>query len=87
MKVVEIIPLAKRKMNRRSISEDLVKHTLLHPEQIVKGYGGRLVAHRRLKLNKEAQLLRVVYEEKETHLLVITAYLTSQIKRYWKKGE
>lgn len=87
MKPIEIIPLARRKMVRRGINEDLVKHALLHPEQIVEGYGGRLVAHRRLKLGKETQLLRVVYEEKEAHFLVITTYLTSQINRYWKKGE
>jgi hypothetical protein len=30
-------------------------------------------------------LLRVVYEEKEDRKVVLTAYLTSQVKRYWKE--
>jgi len=29
-------------------------------------------------------LLRVVFEETEDKYVVITAYLTSDIKRYWK---
>jgi hypothetical protein len=30
-------------------------------------------------------LLRVVYEDKEEQNTVLTAYLTSQVNRYWKE--
>jgi hypothetical protein len=30
-------------------------------------------------------LLRVIYEEKEDLDIVLTAYLTSQVARYWKE--
>jgi hypothetical protein len=30
-------------------------------------------------------LLRVIYEEKEELNVILTAYLTSQIMRYWKE--
>ena len=30
-------------------------------------------------------LLRVVYEEKDMQKVVVTAYLTSQIERYWEE--
>ena len=32
-------------------------------------------------------LLRVVYEDREERKVVLTAYLTSQINRYWKEGK
>jgi hypothetical protein len=45
MKPIEIIPLAKRKMERRGISESWVAETLRSADQVVEGHGGRLVAH------------------------------------------
>jgi hypothetical protein len=32
-------------------------------------------------------LLRVVYEETEESYEVVTAYLTSQIRRYWEEAK
>jgi len=39
MKEIEIIPLARRKMERRGISESWVSEALRYAEQIVKGHG------------------------------------------------
>jgi len=36
--------------------------------------------------NKE-YLLRVIYEEKEELKVIVTAYITSQISRYWRERE
>jgi hypothetical protein len=36
-------------------------------------------------VHDKEHLLRVVYEEKEESYEVITAYLASQIGRYWKE--
>lgn len=55
------------------------------PSQIVDGYGGRKVAHRKYLIKEKEYLLRVVYEEREDIHEVITAYLTSQITRYWEE--
>jgi hypothetical protein len=33
-----------------------------------------------------AEGVRAVYEETEEMFIVVTAYLTSQINRYWKEG-
>jgi hypothetical protein len=43
MKEVEIIPLARRKMARRGISESWVVDALRSPDQVVQGHGGRFV--------------------------------------------
>jgi hypothetical protein len=84
MKRIEIIPLAKRKMERRGIPESWVGEALRSAEQIVQGHGGRLVAQRRRRIRRREKLLRVVFEETQDKYVVITAYLTSDIKRYWR---
>lgn len=85
MKSIEIIPIAKKKLKRRRISEDWVVETVNFPEQIDEGYGGRKVAQRRYSIKTKEFLLRAVYEEREGLNVVMTAYLTSQIARYLRE--
>ncbi len=87
IKKVEIIPIAERKLTRRGIKRELVENTLLNPTQIVDGYGGRKVAHKKVLIDDKEYLLRVVYEETEGIYTVVTTYITSKIDRYWKEGE
>ena len=47
MKKIEIIPIARKKLARRGISEVWIKETINNPDQLVQGYGGRKVAQRR----------------------------------------
>jgi len=84
MKEIDIIPIARKKLDRRGISEDWIRETIISPSQIVDGYGGRKVAHRKYTVGGKEYLLRVVYEEKDRNV-VLSAYLTSQINRYWKE--
>ena len=83
MKKIEIIPLAEKKAERRGISQEWIKKTIRFPAQIVEGYGGRKVAQRKYMVQNKEYLLRAIYEEKEESYEVVTAYLTSQIERYW----
>jgi hypothetical protein len=85
MKEIEIIPLAMRKMRRRGIPESWVGEALRSADQVVEGHGGRLVAQQRRRIRRREKLLRVVFEETQDKYVVITAYLTSDIKRYWKE--
>ena len=87
MKKIEIIPVARKKLKRRNITEDWIIETINSPMQVVEGYGGRKVAHRKYTIKNKEYLLRVIYEDKEEVNEVITAYLTSQIERYWKEGK
>ena len=84
MKEIEIIPLARRKMERRGIPELWVREALRSADQIVRGHGGRLVAQQRRRVRRKEKLLRVVFEDTRDKYVVVTAYLTSDIKRYWK---
>ena len=78
---IEIIPLALKKMARRGIAEAWVTEAVRHPEQVIAGHGGRKVAHKRVTLQGKEGLLRVVYEEIGTVLVVVTAYYTSDLAR------
>ena len=71
-------------MERRGIPEAWIGEALRNPDQVVQGHGGRSVAHRRPTIRSREKLLRVVFEETEDKYVVITAYLTSDITRYWK---
>ena len=71
-------------MDRRGIPESWVGEALRPAEQIVEGHGGRSVAQQRRRIRRREKLLRVVFEETQDKYIVITAYLTSDIKRYWK---
>ena len=73
-------------MKRRGITEKWVKETIDSPAQVVEGYGGRKVAHKIYMIENKEYLLRVVFEETEIQDIIITAYLTSQIDRYWKEN-
>ena len=86
-KKIEIIPISERKLTKRGITRELIENTLLNPTQIVGGYGGRKVAHKKISMNNREYLLRVVYEETEEMYTVITAYVTSKTERYWKEKE
>ena len=82
MKKVDSIPVAQRKAEKRGIKIVWIEDAVNSPTQIVKGYGGRKVAHKMVSIDDKEYLLRVVYEEAFT---VVTAYITSQVDRYWSK--
>ena len=86
-KVFEIIPIARKKLSRRGISEAWVEKTINLPDQTLDGYGGRKVAQKKYVIEQKEYLLRVIYEEKGEINLVITGYLTSHIERYWQEGK
>lgn len=87
MKNIEIIPIAQRKAERRGIKREWIEDTIRQPEQTVYGYGGRKVAQKKFLISDKEYLLRVIYEKTEEMYIVVTAYLTSQISRYWKEDK
>ena len=56
MKKIEIIPLAQRKADKRGIKTEWIEDAFSHPEQVVDGYGGRKVIHKRLFIEEKEYL-------------------------------
>lgn len=67
---IEILPHAKERMKVYGISESMIKETLENPDKIIESYGNRLIAQRKIN----SHVLRVVYEERNSTKVVITAY-------------
>ena len=84
-KPVTIIPIARKKIAQRGVAESMVFETIQKPDQLVEGVKGRFVAQRKYFFDNCIYLLRVVYEEDEYQLTVITGYFTSQVSRYWEE--
>jgi len=82
---IEIIPVAIKKLKKRNIQQEWVVEAVNGPDQVVDGYGGREVAQKKRIIDEKEYLIRVVYERENDKIFVITAYITSQIGRYWKK--
>ena len=82
---IKIIPLAARKIELRKITLDMLNKTIELPDQTVKGYGGRTVKQKIYNVNNKDKLLRVVCEKEGKDIIVVTAYLSSQIKKYMDK--
>ena len=82
---IKILPIARIKLTRRDIAIEWVTETVENPTQIVSGYGGRKIAQRKYNIGEKEYLLRVVFQEEITEIIVISAYLTSQIKKYWRE--
>lgn len=84
---IEIIPLARKKIEQRKISIEWVKDTISSPDEIMKGYGDREVRQKCYVIEGGKFLLRVICEKEKNKIVIITAYITSKIKKYGGKNE
>ncbi len=89
MKPVRFTPHAMQNLQEREISLAEVERTVAEPDAIASGHEGRDIYMRRYfdaTLNQE-MLLRVVAEETESEIVVVTAYKVSRIERYLRRTE
>ena len=87
MKPIQVTPHAKERIAARNLSSEMVKATVWNPDQIVPDEGDvNRQIYQSLFTDKKGKqkLLRVVVEETQDEIAVITVYPTSQIKKYWK---
>jgi len=83
-KLIHIRPHAKKQLLERNIEEDLVLDIIKQPGQIVDSYNDRKVAQEIIEYAGEQFLIRIVYEETNSELQVVTVYLTKKIEKYWR---
>jgi len=85
MQKIEFTKYSELQTQERNIEKQDVIDTLQSPEQILLGKRGREIAQNKLKREGEEGLLRVIFEEKADTKIVITAYWTSKIEKYWRQ--
>lgn len=84
---IEFSPHAARQLGERNISIKEAEKILKHPDQIIKGRDkDREIAQKIILKNKKRFLYRVIYKKENSSCMVITAYRTTKIKKYFKEG-
>jgi len=69
-------------LQRRGLSVAEVTNVIRNPEQIIPSDKGRSI-HQSLIGPKRRMLLRVILKEDAQSIVVVTAYKTSKIAKYW----
>lgn len=79
---------ARFEIQRRQINENDIKELIKQPQQIISTKKGRVIYQKKYfdKSMKKEILLRVIGKNEKGRFIVITAYKTSKIKKYWIKG-
>lgn len=81
-----ITPHAVFEMERRGLSEQIVRSVLSAPEQRLEVRRGRVVLQSKVSLGEPARiyLVRVIVDIDRQPAEVVTAYRTSRISKYWR---
>jgi len=73
---------AEIQMNERNIDKAMVLETLKNPLKIVPSKKYRKIAQKIFKIEDKDFLLRVIYEDYNSIIMVITAYFTTKIEKF-----
>ena len=76
---------ARLQTKRRALDEDVVLAVARAPEQVIETRPGREVRQSRVAFadREEPYLVRVVVDTAEGQEIIVTAYRTSRIEKYW----
>ena len=75
---------ARLEIARRGISEEILARVITQPEQIVDSHSGRKAYQSRIEIGGKLYVVRAIVEETDP-MMVITAYRTSKIEKYWRQ--
>ena len=73
-----------KEIERRNLSLEMVKRTIERPDQRIIVREGRIVVQSRVQLSSRDYLLRVILDIDRVPAVVVTAYVTSKIGKYWR---
>jgi hypothetical protein len=76
---------ARSEMERRGITEDVVRHVVTSPEQRIRVDERRIVLHSRMAMGVPAKmyLVRVIVDIDRRPAEVVTVYRTTKVDKYW----
>ncbi len=86
MKPIRWTNHAKIKARQRNILDDIVIEVIKDPEHITPGHPPRSIYSRRYfdKQLQSEMLLRIIVEETDTEIIIISVYKTSKFAKYIK---
>jgi len=84
MKPVRFSDHARVEIVRRGIPFEVVERVLSSPEQSVPEHGGLVARQSRVESEGRQYLVRVVVAEQPDVSVVVTAYRTSKVGKYWR---
>jgi hypothetical protein len=75
-------------MKRRGMDVAVILAVVRSPDQVVADLRGREICQSRMYSSGDRRefLVRVVVEPRPDHTLVVTAYRTSKISKYWRQA-
>lgn len=74
------------KIEQRGLEHDQVSQVALNPGQILPGNEtGTFFAQSRITRNAKTYILRVTFRDEGDTRIVISAFATSQVEKYWKE--
>ena len=74
---------AEKQLKERSIAKETVYKTVLNPDQVIPQDEGIFLFQSVYYENNKQYLLRVAVKLQSDRCLIITAYRTSKIQKYW----
>jgi Domain of unknown function (DUF4258) len=76
---------AEEQCEQRGILREILDSVLQNPQQIIEDTEGKRICQSQVSVKAgKAYLIRAVVSEKTKPAIVITAYKTNQINRYWR---
>ena len=83
--MVRFTPYSEARVRGRRLSRQLVKQVAEHPEQVLEENDRKVAQSRFVDPARGTEyMLRVVYETEGEDKLVVTAYKTSKVRKYWR---
>ena len=71
-------------IQRRNIQPDDIQQVFRNPQQVLPARPGRQIYQSIIDMNEKSYLIRLIIDEGNPPILV-TAYRTSKIKKYWRQ--
>jgi hypothetical protein len=77
---------ARYEMERRGVTEEIVRRIVASPEQRLPERDGRVVLHSRVEIGSppKAYLVRVIIDIDRQPARVVTVYRTTKVDKYWR---
>lgn len=76
---------AREEVARRAIPMGIVVDVLRNPDQTIALTNSRRVFQSRVTIDDKLCLVRVIVDVRDDAQLVVTAYRTSKLDKYWRK--